>query len=120
MAKKYTNDHEWVSIEGNVATIGITDYAQKALGSIVFVELPEVDDEVSAGDSAGAIESVKAASDISAPVSGKVVEANEAVADEPGSLNADADNTWIIKIEMSDAAEADALLDEAAYAALIG
>lgn len=117
---KYTKDHEWVEINGNIATVGITDYASNALGSIVYVELPDVDSEFAEGESAGAIESVKAASDVYLPVSGKIVEVNEAVADEPGSLNSDPYASWIIKIEMSNPAEVDALLDEAAYQVLLG
>lgn len=117
---KYTKDHEWVEINGNIATVGITDYASNALGSIVYVELPDVDSEYAEGDSIGAIESVKAASDVYLPVSGKIVEANEAVSDDPGILNADPFANWIVKVEMSNPSEADALLDPAAYEALLG
>jgi glycine cleavage system H protein len=117
---KYTKDHEWVEINGNIATVGITDYASNALGSIVYVELPDVDAEFAEGESAGAIESVKAASDVYLPVSGKIVEVNEAVSDEPGSLNTDPFANWILKVEMSNLAEVDSLMDAAAYEALLG
>ena len=91
----YTKDHDWVKVEGNVVTVGLADYAQDHLGDIVYVELPEVDDEVEAGDSLASVESVKAASDINAPVSGKVIEVNELLDDEPGEINKDcyADST---------------------------
>lgn len=111
----YSDSHEWVSIEGEIATIGISDYAQHALGSIVYVDMPEVGDEVTAGEDFGAVESVKAASDLISPVSGEVVEINEALEDEPELLNSDAFGNWIIKVRISDAAELDNLLDAAAY-----
>ena len=107
-----------MKIEGDIATIGISDYAQHALGDIVYVDMPEVGDEMTAGDVFGAVESVKAASDLICPVSGEVVEINEALEDAPETINADAFGTWIIKVKVSDAAEADALLDAAAYAQL--
>lgn len=112
----YSDSHEWVSIEGEIATIGISDYAQHALGSIVYVDMPEVGDEVAAGEDFGAVESVKAASDLISPVSGEVVEINEALEDEPELLNSDAFGNWIIKVRISDASELDNLLDAAAYA----
>ncbi|MDE6582303.1 MAG: glycine cleavage system protein GcvH [Duncaniella sp.] len=114
----YTPTHEYALVDGNVAYIGITDYAQHALGNVVYVDMPEVDDEVTAGEDFGAVESVKAASDLISPVSGTVVEVNEALADEPGLINADAMANWIIKVEMSDTAELDSLLDEAGYKAV--
>ncbi|MDE6417239.1 MAG: glycine cleavage system protein GcvH [Duncaniella sp.] len=114
----YTPTHEYALVDGNVAYIGITDYAQHALGNVVYVDMPEVDDEVTAGEDFGAVESVKAASDLISPVSGTVVEVNEALADEPGLINADAMANWIIKVEMSDATELDSLLDEAGYKAV--
>lgn len=117
---KYSKDHEWIRVEGNKAYMGITDYAQHALGSLVYVELPEVDDTISANDTIGVVESVKAASDIYVPISGTVVEVNEAVVDDPGLINSDAFGSWMIAIEMSDPAELDELLDAAAYEALIG
>ncbi len=117
---KYSKDHEWVRVEGNKAYIGITDYAQHALGSLVYVELPEVDDTFSAEDNLGVVESVKAASDIIVPISGTVVEVNEAVVDDPGLINSDAFGSWMVAIEMSNPSELDELLDAAAYEALIG
>lgn len=111
----YSPTHEYVKVEGNTGFIGITDFAQHQLGNVVYVDMPEVDDEVVAGEDFGAIESVKAASDLIAPVSGTVVEVNEALADEPGLVNKDAMANWIIKVELSDLAELDNLLDEEAY-----
>ena len=113
----YSESHEFVRVDGNVAYIGITDYAQHALGNVVYVDLPEVDDEVSAGEEFGAVESVKAASDIIAPVSGVIVEVNEALEDQPELLNQDAFENWIIKVELSDKSELDGLMDAAAYEA---
>ncbi|MDE5573174.1 MAG: glycine cleavage system protein GcvH, partial [Muribaculaceae bacterium] len=112
----YAPSHEYIKVDGNVGYVGITDYAQKALGNVVYVDMPEVGDEVEAGEDFGAIESVKAASDLIAPASGEVIEVNEALADNPRLVNEDAMNNWIIKIELSDPAELDNLLDEAAYA----
>lgn len=117
---RYSEDHEWVKVEGNIATIGITDYAQKELGDITYADLPEVDDEVEAGDEFGALESVKASSELLSPVSGKVVEVNPELEDAPEKINEDAYEAWIIKVEMSDPAQVDALLDAAAYKAKIG
>lgn len=116
--RRYAESHEWVKIDGDIATIGISDYAQHALGDIVYVDMPEVGDEIAAGDVFGAVESVKAASDLICPVSGEVVEVNEALEDAPEMVNADAFKNWIIKVRISDAAEYDALLDAAAYAQL--
>lgn len=116
--RRYAESHEWVKIDGDIATIGISDYAQHALGDIVYVDMPEVGDEIAAGDVFGAVESVKAASDLICPVSGEVVEVNEALEDAPEMVNADAFENWIIKVRISDAAEYDALLDAAAYAQL--
>lgn len=117
---RYSEDHEWVKVEGNIATIGITDYAQKELGDITYADLPEVDDEVEAGDEFGALESVKASSELLCPVSGKVVEVNPELEDAPEKINEDAYEAWIIKVEMSDPAQVGALLDAAAYKAKIG
>lgn len=117
---RYSEDHEWVKVEGNIATIGITDYAQKELGDITYADLPEVDDEVEAGDEFGALESVKASSELLCPVSGKVVEVNPELEDAPEKINEDAYEAWIIKVEMSDPAQVDALLDADAYKAKIG
>lgn len=115
---RYADSHEWVKLEGDIATIGITDYAQHALGNIVYVDMPEVGDEVTAGEEFGAVESVKAASDLISPVSGEVVEVNEALEDAPETINADAFSAWIMKVKISDASEIDALLDAAAYAGI--
>lgn len=111
----YSESHEFVKVEGNIATIGITDYAQQALGNIVYVDLPDVDDEIEAGDDFGAVESVKAASDLSTPVSGTVVEVNEALEDTPELINQDAFGAWIIKVELSDTSELDNLMDAKKY-----
>ncbi|WVW85040.1 glycine cleavage system H protein [Kwoniella bestiolae CBS 10118] len=120
ISTRYTTDHEWVSFDSNsnVGTVGITDYAQKALGDVVFVELPGQGAEVAQGDSIGAVESVKAASDIYAPVSGVIEEINETLADQPGLLNkAPEGNGWLAKIKLSDPAEFEALLNAEAYKA---
>ncbi len=118
MSTKYTEDHEWITVDGDVATVGITDYAQKALGDIVFVETPEVGDEVSAGDEAGVVESVKAASEIYIPLSGEIVAANEDLEDEPSKVNTDPTTEgWMFKIKLSDTSELDGLMDEDAYKA---
>lgn len=114
----YAESHEWVKVEGEIALIGISDYAQHALGNIVYVDMPEVGDEVTAGEDFGAVESVKAASDLISPVSGEVVEINEELEDTPEAINGDAFGTWIIKVKMSNPAEVEALLDAAAYAKL--
>lgn len=113
----YSESHEWVKVDGEVAIIGITDFAQKAMGDIVYVDMPEVDDEVSAEEEFGAVESVKAASDLISPVSGTVTEINEALEDESGLLNQDPYENWIIKVQMSDPGEVDRLMDAEAYAA---
>ena len=113
--RKYSDSHEWVKMDGEVATIGITDYAQHALGNIVYVDMPEVDDEVVQGDDFGAVESVKAASDLISPVSGTVVEVNEELIDKPELINEDAFANWIIKVRISDPAELDKLMDAEAY-----
>jgi glycine cleavage system H protein len=111
----YSESHEYVRVEGDFAYIGITDYAQNALGNVVYVDMPEVDDEVTAGEEFGAVESVKAASDIIAPVSGTVAEVNEALDDQPELLNQEPWENWIIKVEMSDKSELDSLMDAKAY-----
>ena len=111
----YTESHEYVKIEGEYGYIGITDFAQNALGNVVYVDIPEVDDEVEAGEEFGAVESVKAASDLISPVSGTVVEVNEALEDTPELINQDAFANWIIKVELSDKEEVDNLMDAAAY-----
>lgn len=114
----YSPTHEYARVEGNVAYIGITDYAQHALGNIVYVDMPEQGDDVTAGEEFGAVESVKAASDLISPVSGAVLEFNEQLLDNPRLLNQDAVNNWIIKVEMTDPAELESLMDEAAYNAM--
>lgn len=111
----YSESHEYVKVEGEYGYIGITDYAQHALGNVVYVDLPEVDDEVEAGEEFGAVESVKAASDLISPVTGTVVEVNEALEDEPELVNADAYANWIIKVKLSDPVELDELMDADAY-----
>ncbi len=116
----YSESHEYVKVEGDFGFIGITDYAQHELGNVVYVDMPEVDDEVTAGEDFGAVESVKAASDLMSPVSGTVVEVNEALEDEPGLINKDAFENWIIKVELSDKSELDSLMDAAAYKDMIG
>lgn len=115
---RYADSHEWVKLEGDIATVGITDYAQHALGNIVYVDMPEVGDEVTQGEDFGAVESVKAASDLISPVSGEVVEINEALEDEPELVNQDAFANWIMKVKVSDLSEIESLLDAAAYAKL--
>ncbi|MBP3737487.1 MAG: glycine cleavage system protein GcvH [Muribaculaceae bacterium] len=116
----YSESHEYVKVEGEFGYIGITDYAQHELGNVVYVDMPEVDDEVTAGEEFGAVESVKAASDLVSPVSGTVVEVNEALEDEPGLINKDAFENWIIKVQLSDKSELEGLMDAAAYKAMIG
>ena len=111
----YSESHEYVKIEGDFAYVGITDYAQNALGNVVYVDLPEVDDEVEADEDFGAVESVKAASDLISPVTGTVVEVNEALEDKPELINEDPFENWIIKVKLSDTAELDNLMDAQAY-----
>ena len=111
----YSESHEYVRVEGDFGYVGITDYAQHELGNVVYVDMPEVDDEVTAGEEFGAVESVKAASDLNSPVSGTVVEVNEALEDSPELLNSDAFGNWIIKVELSDKSELDALMDAKVY-----
>ena len=113
----YSESHEYIRVEGDYGFIGITDYAQAALGAVVYVDMPEVDDEVEAGEEFGAVESTKAASDLISPVSGTVVEVNEALEDEPELINQDAFENWIIKVELSDKGDLDNLMDATAYAA---
>jgi glycine cleavage system H protein len=116
MKVRYTAEHEWVAVDGNVATVGITDHAQNALGDLVFVQLPEVGASLARGAVAGVVESVKAASDIFAPLTGRIVEVNTKIVADPGVVNADpAGAGWLFKIQYSNAAEWDQLLDESAY-----
>jgi glycine cleavage system H protein len=112
---RYTKEHEWIEVNGETGTIGITDYAQNSLGDIVFVELPKVGSSIQAGSTFGSVESVKAVSDLYAPVSGTVTEVNEELAKVPEKVNTDANHTWMIKVELSDAGEADSLLSAADY-----
>ena len=114
----YAESHEYVRVEGEFGYIGITDYAQDQLGNVVYVDMPEVDDEVTAGEEFGAVESVKAASDLFSPVSGTIVEVNEALEDEPELINKDAFANWIIKVQLSDKSELDNLMDAKAYEAI--
>jgi glycine cleavage system H protein len=113
---KYTKDHEWVRVEGDTATVGITDYAQEQLGDVVYVELPDIGKSVAVGDEAAVVESVKAASEVYAPVSGEVVEVNEALADAPNGVNEDAAGAgWFVKLKLSDASELENLMSEDEY-----
>ena len=117
---KYSQEHEWVSVEGDLGTIGITPYAQEQLGDVVFVELPQAGRKVAKGEACAVVESVKAASDIYAPVSGEVTEANPALADTPGDVNAEPmGKGWFFKLRLSTKSELDGLMDEAAYAAFV-
>ncbi|MBE6309547.1 MAG: glycine cleavage system protein GcvH [Bacteroidales bacterium] len=111
----YAESHEYVKIDGEYGYVGITDYAQEQLGNVVYVDMPEVDDEVNAGEEFGAVESVKAASDLYSPISGIVVEVNEALDAEPGLINKDAYANWIIKVKLSEPSEVENLLDAAGY-----
>ncbi len=113
---RYAESHEWAKLDGEFAYVGISDYAQHALGNIVYVDMPEVGDEVTQGEEFGAVESVKAASDLISPISGEVVEINEALEDSPELVNEDAYENWIMKVKVSDPAEFDNLLDAEAYA----
>ncbi len=114
----YSESHEWVKVEGEIATVGVTDFAQKEMGDITYVDMPDVDDEVVKGEEFGALESVKASSDLYSPVSGTVTEKNEALDDSPELVNEDAFANWIIKVKMSDPSEIKDLMDAAAYSKL--
>ena len=117
MSAKYTEDHEWITVDGDVGTIGISPYAAKALGDVVFVELPDVGTELDKGDEAAVVESVKAASEVYAPIGGEVIEVNTVLEDAPETVNASADGDgWFLKIKIADAGELDGLMDAAAYA----
>lgn len=119
--RKYTQEHEWVQVEGDIATIGVTDHAASELGDIVYVDLPDTGSEFSAGDSVGSIESVKAVADLYLPVSGEVVEINESLDGDPGLVNSSPlDDGWMIKVRMTDTSEADGLLESIAYEELLG
>jgi glycine cleavage system H protein len=117
--KKYSQEHEWIEVEGESATIGISSYAIEQLGDITFLELPEIDSEISAEDSVAFIESVKAASDIYTPVSGTITQINETLLDSPEILNSEAESTWIFKMNLSDTSELDELMDSDAYNSFI-
>ncbi len=118
--RKYTKDHEWIRLSGDMAEVGITDYAQQQLGEVVYVELPEVGSRLAAGQSFGSIESVKAVSELFAPVGGEVVEVNDAVKDHPEAVNKDPHASWMIKVRVSDPGDAAGLLDSAQYQGLLG
>ncbi|EJG0132354.1 glycine cleavage system protein GcvH [Staphylococcus pseudintermedius] len=118
---KYSKEHEWVKVEGNTAIIGITDFAQSELGDIVFVELPEVEDELTEGETFGSVESVKTVSELYSPVSGEVVAVNENLEDAPEAVNESPyEEAWMVKVELKDESELDALLDAAGYEKMIG
>jgi glycine cleavage system H protein len=120
MAVKYTQEHEWIRVEGDVGTIGITDYAQEQLGDVVFVEVPAAGRKVTKGEAVAVVESVKAASDIYAPASGEIVEGNAALADAPGDVNAEPmGKGWFFKLRLADKSELDGLMDQAAYEAFV-
>lgn len=116
MSRKYTEDHEWVAVDGDIGTVGISDYAQKALGDIVFVELPDIGASFAKGDDAAVVESVKAASDVYAPIGGEITETNGALEEAPETVNEDpGDKGWFFKMTISDASELDNLMDETKY-----
>lgn len=118
---KYSKEHEWVKVEGNTAIIGITEYAQGELGDIVFVELPDVDDEINEGDTFGSVESVKTVSELYAPVSGKIVETNDELEDSPEFVNESPyEKAWMVKVELSDESQLDELLSAEQYSEMIG
>ena len=116
MSIKFTNDHEWINVEGDTATVGITEYAQEQLGDVVFVELPDVGAQLDQGGDSGVIESVKAASEIYVPIDGEVTEVNEALNDDPALINSSAEGDgWMYKMKISDSGQLDGLMDKAAY-----
>ncbi|NVK36084.1 MAG: glycine cleavage system protein GcvH [Rhodobacteraceae bacterium] len=120
MTVYYSKDHEWISVEGDVATVGITSYAQEQLGDVVYVELPDAGKTVAQGDEAAVVESVKAASEVYAPLDGEIVEANEALADAPAQVNEDPEGAaWFVKIKLSNTDQLSELMDEAAYKAFV-
>jgi glycine cleavage system H protein len=117
---KYTKDHEWIRVSGDTATVGVTDFAQKQLGDVVYLDLPDVGRTVTAGESFGSIESVKAVSDLFAPMSGEVIEVNEALKTHPESVNSHPHDAWMIKVRVSSPSEASSLLDAAQYEGMLG
>jgi len=120
MSRYFTTDHEWIEIDGDIGTVGISDYAQSQLGDITYVELPQPDTELSKGDAASVVESVKAASDVYTPVSGKVAEANSVLEDEPELVNGDAQGAgWLFRLTLADASELETLMDQTAYDAYV-
>ncbi|KQN22206.1 MULTISPECIES: glycine cleavage system protein GcvH [Sphingomonas] len=120
MSRYFTQDHEWVDVDGDVGTVGISEYAQSQLGDVVFVEVPEAGKQLTKGADAAVVESVKAASDVYSPVSGTVIEGNAALADDSSLVNSDAEAAgWFFKLTLSDPSELDSLMDEAAYAAFV-
>jgi glycine cleavage system H protein len=120
MSIKYSSDHEWVRLDGDIAAVGISNYAQEQLGDVVFVELPKAGTAYTAGDELAVVESVKAASEIYAPVGGEITEVNDALTDEPGAINTDPlGEGWIFKLRIADSGEVDALMDEDAYTAFV-
>lgn len=120
MSRYFTEDHEWIDLDGEIATVGITDYAQGQLGDVVFIELPVAGRTIAKGDDAAVVESVKAASDVYAPVSGEIIEGNDELEAEPSLVNSDAEGDgWFFKMTLSDTGELDGLMDEAAYAAFV-
>ena len=120
MTIKFTKDHEWIRVDGDVGTVGITDYAQQQLGDVVFVELPDVGKRLEKGKEAAVVESVKAASEIYAPVDGEVIEVNEPLANDPGTVNTDPMNgAWFLRVKIADPAQLDGLMDEAGYKSFI-
>ena len=116
---RYTKDHEWVRLDGSTATVGITDHAQQALGDVVFIELPEPGRDVTKGESIAVVESVKAASDVYAPLPGRITETNPAIVDDPAKVNADPASAWFFRMELPDRTAFDALMDEAAYNSML-
>ncbi len=121
MSMKFTEEHEWIRLEGDIAIVGVTTHAAEQMGDVVFVELKSAGDTVSKGDEMGVIESVKAASDVYAPVDGEIVEANEAVVANPAMVNEDPQGAaWLYKMKLADASQLDGLMDDAAYAAFVG
>jgi glycine cleavage system H protein len=121
MSKKYTEEHEWLSVDGNIATVGITEHAQTQLGDVVFVDLPAIGKQVEKGKDAAVVESVKAASEVYAPITGEIVEVNQKLVDNPALVNEDAEGAaWFMKIKIANASELDGMMDKAAYDKLVG